>query len=213
MGPVLPFTAEVLDSLTGRYVAAIWPLPVVAPLLALAAFGLAVRPVRGGGRIVAALLAAAWAGVGIDFHLHTLSTIDFMATVYGAFFLVQAVLFAWTGVVRGAFAPGFRTDTAAWTGVALTAFAIAGYPLLALAIGRSWPSLPIVGVTPDPTAMFTLGLLLMLRPVRLHLFAVPVLWSLVAGMMALSLDTPYRLVLPVIAVAAVAITLRRRATA
>jgi len=200
----LPFTAEILDALVGRYVLAVWPLPVVAPVLALLAVALLLRPLRGGGRAAAALLAAAWAGVGIDFHIKTVATIDFLAPVYGGFFLVQAALLTWTGVLRGRLRSSFTGDAAGWAGLGLAGIAILGYPLLALALGRAWPGLPIVGVTPDPTVMLTFGLLLLGggRPAR-HLFVVPALWALVTGVTGWMLGTPERLLLPVAAVAAI----------
>jgi len=207
----LPFIAEVLDSLVGRYVEALGPLALAAPVLALVALALAVRPVAGGGRVVAGLLVAAWSAVGIAFHIRTAAQIDFLAPVYGALFLVQASLLAWIAVVRNAMAGGTRRDAAFWTGLGLAVFGIAGYPALAVLAGRAWPSLPIVGVTPDPTAMLTLGLLLLTaKPAPPALLAVPVLWSLVAGATALMLDTPYRLVLPAAAVAAIAVALWSR---
>lgn len=202
----LPFTAEILDALVGRYVVAVWPLPVVAPVLALLALALMLRPLPGGGRAAAALLAAAWAGVGIDFHIRTVAAIDFLAPVYGGFFLVQAALLTWSGVLRGRLAGGPPRAAGAWIGFALAVLAIAGYPLLALLAGRSWPGLPIVGVTPDPTVMLTLGLVLLGagRP-PLHLLVVPALWALVAGVTGWMLDTPERL--PLSAAAATAIVL------
>lgn len=207
----LPYTAEVLEALVGRYNAAIWPLPLLAPALALLALGLVLRPIPGGGRIAAAFLAAAWAGVGIDFHIKTVSAIDFLAPVYGAFCLAQAALLAWAGVLRGQMAAGFRRDAAGWLGLALASLAILGYPPLALLTGRSWPGLPIVGVTPDPTAMLTLGLLLITATRRpLLLLMVPVLWSLVAGVTGWMLDTPERLLLPAAAAIAVAVVVRSR---
>lgn len=207
----LPFTAEILDALVGRYVVAVWPLPAVAPLLAMLALALMLRPVPGGGRGAAALLAAAWAGVGIDFHIRTVAAIDFLAPVYGGFFLAQAALLAWSGVWRGRLPAGFRGGATGWSGLAFALLAIAFYPLLALLAGRTWPSLPIVGVTPDPTAMLTLGLLLLAggRP-PLHLLAVPALWSAVAGITGWMLGTPERLLLPAAAVAALALALTAR---
>lgn len=211
MIPVLPFSAEVLDSLLGRYNLAVWPLPVLAPLLAVAAVVLAASQVRGGGRIAAALLAVAWAWVGIAYHVRTAGQIDFMAPVYGAFFVAQAALLAWYGALRGGPPAGLRRDARGWAGLVLVTAAIAGYPLAALIAGRAWPSLPIVGVAPDPTAMLTLGLLLLgTGPVRLRLLAIPALWSLVAGMTALSLQTPVRLVLPAAAVLALVVAVRSR---
>lgn len=207
----LPFTAEILESLVGRYMLAVWPLPVVAPVLALLAVGLTFRPSPYGGRAVAALLAAAWAGVGIDFQIKTAGTIDFLAPVYGAFFVAQAALLAWTGLLRDRMPAGPPRDAAGWLGIAACAVAIAGYPLLALAMGRSWPSLPVVGVSPDPTVMLTVGLLLAGngRP-PLHLMAIAGLWALVAGVQGWMLGTPERLALPAVTAIGVALAVRRR---
>jgi len=205
--PVLPYTAEVLDALLGRYNLATWPLSLLAPPLAVLALALTLRPTPRGGRAVAGLLAAAWAWVGIGFQIRTAGQIDFMAPVYGGFFVAQAAALAWVGVRNWPSRTGARDDPAARLGATLAVFAIVGYPVVAVLTGRSWPELPIVGLAPDPTAMLTLGLLLVARPVCAYLLAVPALWSLVAGMTALSLGTPERLVLPIAAAVVLASTL------
>ena len=212
MIPVLPYTAEVLDSLLARYNAAIVPLPAAAVLVSVAVLGHAARPVREGDRMASLFLAAAWAWVGIVFHLRYAATIDFMAPLYGGFFVAQAVLLLWTGVWRKQLIWRVHGHAAGRIGCGLAVFAIAGYPLLGLLAGHDWTSLPWVGAAPDPTALLTLGLLLTARPVRWSLLAVPALWSLVAGMTALSLDTPERLVLPAAAILAVVVAERIRRT-
>lgn len=205
-----PFTAEILESLVGRYMLAVWPLPVVAPALALLAALLAFRPSPYGGRAVAAVLAAAWGGVGIDFQIKTAGTIDFLAPAYGVAFLVQSALLIWAGLLRDRLPVGPPRDAAGWLGVAACAMAIAGYPLLALATGKAWPALPVVGVTPDPTVMLTVGLLLAgsARP-PLYLLAIPALWALVAGAQGWMLGTPERLVLPLVTAVALVAASRR----
>ncbi len=213
MGPVLPFSAEVLDALIGRYNLAIWPVPLLGVALAAAAAAHSLRPVRGGDHLVAALLTVAWTWVGIAFHIRQVAAIDFMAPVYGAFFVLQGLLLAWAGATSRWQPLRFRPDVGGWTGLGLATTAIAGYPVLAILVGHDWPRIPFAATAPDPTAMLTLGLLLLSAgPVRLYLLIVPVLWSLVAAVTALSLGTPERLVLPATAVLAVAVELwiRRR---
>src|SRR3546814_17247301 len=74
---MLPFTADVLFSSIAAYNRAIWPAPAVALALGLVALGLAMRPVSGGGRLIGAILAAAWLWAGIGFHLIHFSSINF----------------------------------------------------------------------------------------------------------------------------------------
>ena len=210
MGPVLPFTAEVLDSVRAGYLAALWPLSAVAALLSLLAVALVRDGSTAGGRVATALMAIGWATVGIGFQIRTAGTIDFMAPVYGGFFLLQAALMAWTAIARP-LAGGPRRGPAGRLGLALVALAVVGWPALALAAGRAWTALPAPGLTPDATAILTLGLLLLVAPpARLSLLAVPALWSLVAGIQALSLDTPARLTLPAAALLVVAVALADR---
>ncbi|MEQ8813912.1 MAG: DUF6064 family protein [Thalassobaculum sp.] len=217
MGPVLPFSAEALDALIGLYNLAIWPVPLLGAALAAAAVAHSLRPVRGGDHLVAALLAVAWGWVGIVFHVRQVAAIDFMAPVYGAFFVLQALLLAWAGATSRWQPLRFRPDVGGWTGLGLATVAVVGYPILAVLTGHDWPRIPFASTAPDPTVMLTLGLLMLSAgPVRLYLLAVPVLWSLVAGMTALSLDTPDRLILPAAAGLAVGVELwirRRRPSA
>jgi len=179
---MLPYTAEVFFSLFETYNRAIWPAQLVAYVMALVAVGLALHPVSHGGRAVAAILAAMWAWTGVAYHMQVFATINFLAPVFGAFFVVQAALFAWTGAVRGAMPVAFRDGLAGWTGLVLAAVALAIYPLVGGALGHGWPQSPLVGVAPCPTAILTIGLLLLV-PGRTpwHLAAIPVLWSLVGG--------------------------------
>ena len=105
---MLPFTTEVFFSNFAQYNAAIWPAQVVAYGLGLLALLLAMRPIRGSGRIVVAILAIFWAWTGLAYHLTYFATINFLAPVFGAAFVLQALLFAWAGAFRGRLAFAFR---------------------------------------------------------------------------------------------------------
>ena len=206
-----PFTAEILDSVIGQYNQAIWPLPIVACVLVVAAVVPTLRPFPGSGRSVAAVLAVVWAWVGVGFHLGPAAAIDFAAPGYGAAFVLQALLLAWSGTVRGNLAFRFRPDPAGWTGLGCVALGVVGWPLLAALAGQSWPSLPLAGTSPDPTALASIGLLLLgSARDRLHLIVVPALWAAVAGLQGWMLDTPERLLLPAAAAIAVVLAIRAK---
>jgi hypothetical protein len=64
----------------------------------------------------------------------------------------------------------------------------------------------MLGVAPAPTAIFTLGLLLLAKPrVPPGLMAIPVLWALIGGLMAVPLAIFEDMALPLAAVLALAL--------
>ena len=211
---MLPFTADILFSSFEAYNRALWPLPILAFALALAAILLALRPVRGGDRMIGALLAAAWLWVGLRYHVLHHVAIDFSAPLYGAFFVLQGLLLAWTGVVRGRLAFRYRAGLPGWVGLMLALVATIAWPLADALWGPGWPSVRLVGLAPTPTAVFTLGLLLLIGGrTPLHLAVIPALWTLVAGATAWILAIPQDLLLPVAGVGALILILcknRRR---
>lgn len=201
---MLPFTAEVLFSSFETYNRALWPVPILALALALAIILLMLRPVRGGDRAIGALVTLAWLWVGIGYHFLHFAAIDFTAPVYGAFFVLEGLLFGWTAVVRR-LAFRFGADPFGWAGLALTIAALT-WPLIDWLFGHGWQSLRVVGLAPSPTAGFTLGLLLLSEGrAPLHLAVIPLFWTLVAGATAWILAIPQDLALPVAGLGAFAL--------
>ena len=204
---MLPFTAEILFSSFGQYNRGLWPLPILAPALALAIILLTLRPVRHGARAIAALMALAWLWVGVGYHLLHFATLDFAAPVYGALFVLQGLLLAWTGVVRNRLAFRFGPDLFGWCGIALALVAVA-WPFADALLGHAWQSVRVAGLAPGPTAVFTLGVLLLTAGrAPLHLALIPLLWTLVAGARAWLLTIPQDLAWPLAGVAALALIL------
>src|SRR5690606_17139257 len=145
---MLPFTADVLFSSFAQYHRALWPLPILAPLLALALLVLTVRPVRHGNRAISALLALAWLWVGIGYFVLHFAAFDFAAPGYGLLFVVQGLLLLWTGVVRGRLAFRFAGDLFDWCGLVLALAAALAGPLGDWLWGRDWAGARVVGLAP-----------------------------------------------------------------
>ncbi|HEY7611262.1 MAG TPA: DUF6064 family protein [Alphaproteobacteria bacterium] len=205
---MLPFGQDAFFALFEQYNRAIWPAQIGAYVLALAALTLAFRPRAGSGRVVAAILALAWAWNGAVYHLAFFATINFWADIFGALFIFEALLLLWTGVVRGKLAFRFRGDLASWIGLALAVFAMAVYPLIGWLLGHGWPRAPMFGVAPCPLTIFSMGLLLLAeRRLPLHLLAIPVLWSLIGGTAAWFLGVTEDLALPVAGLGGLALAL------
>jgi hypothetical protein len=205
---MLPFTAEILFSSFGQYNQALWPLPLLAAALALALIVLALRPVRHGARAIAALLALAWLWVGVGYHFLHFAALDFAAPVYGALFVLQGLLLAWTGVVGDRLTFGFGADLFGSCGLALALAAAVVWPFADGLLGHGWQNLRVAGLAPSPTAIFTLGLLLLTAGrTPLHLALIPLLWTLLAGATAWVLTIPQDLASPVAGLAAFALIL------
>jgi hypothetical protein len=210
---MLPFSQDAFFALFEQYNRAIWPAQIVAYVLGLAALALAVRPVAragraGRGRIVAAILALAWAWNGAVYHVLFFATINFWADIFGAFFILEALLLLWSGVIRGELAFRLTYDAFSRIGVAFAIFALAIYPLIGWLLGHAWPRAPMFGVTPCPMTIFTMGMLLLIAGrTPLHLVAIPVLWSLIGGTAAWFLDVTEDLALPVAGLGGLALIL------
>jgi hypothetical protein len=208
---VLPFSADAFFALFEQYNRAIWPAHIAAYALALAALALAARPIAGVGRVIAAILALAWAWNGAVYHMMYFVTINFWADIFGALFIVQALLLLWTGVVRGRLAFRIANDSTSWIGVGLAVFAMIVYPAIGWALGHGWPRAPMFGVAPCPMTIFTMGMLLLAAGrAPLHLFAIPVLWSLIGGTAAWFLGVTEDLALPVAGLGGLVLALWKR---
>lgn len=185
---MLPFSAQALFAQFGHYNQAIWPAPVSALLLGALVLWLLIEPRANSGRIVAGILALLWAWNGAVYHIGWFSQINFLAPVFGAFFIAQAALLAWFGAYKGRYDFRFSHSLAGWTGLALVIFALAGYPVLNAIGGHTWPRIPAFGVTPCPLTLFTLGGLLMRPRMTWGIAVIPLLWSVTGASAAWLLD-------------------------
>ena len=145
-------------------------------------------------RAALAGLALAWAAVAGDFLLQRFTPINWPAAGYAAGFALQALgllVLALAGGVEDAGAPGRRR-----VGLALGLWALLGQPLLAPAFGRPWAQAEVFGLAPDPTAIGTLAVLLLLRGRSAAarwglraLWALPLAWCAVSAATLATLGT------------------------
>ncbi|SHF14571.1 hypothetical protein SAMN02745148_01915 [Modicisalibacter ilicicola DSM 19980] len=196
---MLPYSTEVLFALFAEFNRTAWPVAVTFQVLALAALILvAYRPgQRASARALSALLAAAWAWVGIAFHWWHFAPFNFAAPWYGVAFLGQALLFAWA-VLRRELRYRWRSAGVGWIGQALLLYALVGYPLVDWLLGHDWQSLRLFAMAPGPTMLFTMGALLLVQGrTPYHLLVIPVLWGVVGGVLAWRSGLPQDAILPV----------------
>jgi hypothetical protein len=204
---MLPFDADALFAAFAQQNRTLWPAPAVAFVLALGTVVLAVRPRPWSAKVIGIALAAGWLWVAIGWHLLVFAGLNFMAPLYAAAFLAEAILLAWA-TWRGRLAFRFRHGPSGWVGLALATVALAGYPWLDRFAGQDWAAVRIAGLAPCPIALLTIGLLLLSDGRRpLLLLLIPVLWTLVAGATGWSLGIPHDAVLPLASIAAISVIL------
>lgn len=184
----LPFTHDqFLDSLAA-YNRTLWAGALLLWLLTLAALILLVRR-RLSARQTGAFLAIHWAWAGIAYHWAFFARINPAARLFGALFVVQALLLLWFGMRGSQLAVSWGRRTHQVLSAVFCVYALA-YPLLVVAAGLRWPRMPSFGV-PCPTTLLTVGLLLGLEPGRLRgLSAIPWVWCVIGGSAALLLGVP-----------------------
>lgn len=208
----LLFSSQTYYRLFELYNAAIWPGQVIAVVLGIAICMLLRRPDSLRGRLIAAILAACWLWIAFAFHLRRYATINWAAVYFAWGFGLQAALLIWSGVLRGRLKFEPRGDRVARIGLWIVLFALFVQPLIGPLLGRGWRQVEIFGVAPDPTAVATLGLLLVVAGrVRWELMVLPLIWCAISGATLWTLKAPDKWVMPLAGALALTLAIWRTA--
>ena len=171
------------------YNAAIWPVQLAAIALGLAILALLSRPAAAGRRATAAILAGCWLWVAIAFHANRYAAINWAAVYFAWGFGLEAGILTWSALARRPLKR--RLDVASGAGLGIFLFALVVEPLVGPLLGRGWRQVQIFGVAPDPTAVATLGILLLAHVRgRWLLMIVPAIWCAISGATLLAMKAP-----------------------
>ncbi|HSM27690.1 MAG TPA: DUF6064 family protein [Thioalkalivibrio sp.] len=199
----IPFTPDVYWRLLERINEAFWPLHILAVAIGLTALVLALR---GHKRMALALLAPAWLTSGLIFHWTYYAELNWAAPWFGWGFIAQAALV----LALAFFAGSSRTQRpskalSTWIGATVALVSLLGYPLIAATIGPGLSHAETYGLHPDPTAIATLGvLLIVLRGPSFWLASlVPILWCAIGSLTLMAIDATGALI-PLVAVIIIA---------
>lgn len=171
---LLMFSPESYLRLFERLNLAVWPGQVLLPALAVGIVLLATGRQHRAHRAAAAGLAAAWALVTWRF-FPLYAEINLAAHWLAAVFVAQSLLLLLTAADTG-----LRVDRRSagwWPGLALLLWGMVLHPLAGLFAHRGAAGVELFALAPDPTAIATLGLVLMTAgPGRWRLAVLPVAW-------------------------------------
>ncbi len=184
------FSARAYYRVIERHNESGWPAHLLALGLGLAASAATLRAPARPARALCALVAVLWAGVAWTFFGRHFAAISWTAAIFAWLFAIEAALVAWIGAIRAGLSFSRRRRIAGGPGLALLVIAVPGYPVLAPLVGRDWRQAEIFGVAADPTAIATLGHLLLADRLRWELLAVPILWGLISGVTLWGIGSP-----------------------
>jgi hypothetical protein len=129
-------------------------------------------------------LAFLWAWSGIVYHWSFFTTINPAANVFGAVFVLQAVLLL-LNRNRITLSPRFADDRR--IGWAFIVYAVFLYPVLGAILGHGYPNGPTFGA-PCPVTLFFAGMMFWSVPrINVLSVAIPGMWAIVGGSAALQL--------------------------
>lgn len=181
----VPFTAEVYLRLLERVGEGLWPLQVFALVVAGAVLWLSLS---GRVRIALILLAPWWVVTGWIFFFKYYVTLNWAGRYIGWLFIAEAAILlaiAFFGVGR---APSVSSpkwqSVPVLLGVLIALLGLIGIPVIAPWLGYSWYRAEVFGLHADPTAMLTLGVVLIAvkRAARWIATFIPLVWLLLSGM-------------------------------
>jgi hypothetical protein len=182
---MFPFSVDELYAMYAAYNQALGVWQVVAYLPAIAAVIFAVMGKKSAGLWISLFLGLLWIWVGLVYHLMYFSKINTLAYYYAAAFVVQGALVLWAGLKEKSLEYHFQPTVCGITAAAFLLYALVGYPLLSLWLGRGYPAVPAFWLAPAPITIFTFGMLLWAtKRVPEYLFLIPILWSLVGTTLA-----------------------------
>jgi Family of unknown function (DUF6064) len=204
LSDLILFSSHAYYRLIELYNTAIWPAQIVALLLGVAILVLVRR--GSSGRWVAILLAACWLWIALAFHAARYARLNTAAPYFAWMFGIEAALLV--VLSRMTFQGPF--DIQGRIGLAIFLFALVVMPLAAPLLSRGWRAAEVFGMAPDPTAVGTLGILLVSRVKRRWpLMVLPAAWCVVTGAILSVWKISFFWMAPLLALIAVLLARRR----
>lgn len=183
----LPFTPEQFLNIFEYYNLSIWPFQIVLNLLAILIIFLCFKIFKYNNKIISGLLAFFWIWIGIVYHWIYFTSINKAAYVFGLFFIVQGMIFIFTGIFREKLIFRFQINIYSAIGIIIIFYALIIYPLLGHFLGHIYPKSPTFGL-PCPTTIFTFGILLFTEnKFPKYVMIIPLIWSIIGFTAAVNL--------------------------
>ncbi len=183
-----PFTVEEFLNIFKSYNERIFPVQILFYIIAFYCIYLIFKKNKNVNKIISFVLSFFWIWIGIVYQLIYFSRINSAAYAFAALFVIQGLLFAYYGNVKGTLSFSYEKNAFNIVGIVLLLYALIVYPVLNYILGHPYPYEPTFGL-PCPTTIFTFGILLFSnKKIPLVLLIIPLLWSLMGFSAAFNLS-------------------------
>ena len=153
-------TGEQLLEVFANYNLQIWPMQILAYMLGVIALFLVFHKYKWSIWVISSILAFFWIWVALMFWLPSAMQGFTLAYAFILLFLIEGILLLIQAFKpQGFFGSNNKTTTA--IALVMVGYAMVGYPLFGLLIGRDLPQTPPFALTPCPLVLFTLGMFLL----------------------------------------------------
>jgi hypothetical protein len=177
-------TTQDVYVLFSRYNRAIWPMIIIAYILAILMITLTIKKKDISDKLISIILAFITLWIGIVLYLiFTLPLDPFWSVIFGIVWIIQAILFLYFGVYKSSLSFKFEKNSYSIIGALMILYALLMYPLIQIIIGHDYPVLPFFGVVPCPSTVFIFGILLMTdKKVPKTIVIIPLCFSIITGL-------------------------------
>ncbi|MHB1084919.1 MAG: DUF6064 family protein [Thiobacillus sp.] len=188
---LLMFSARTYYRLFELLNADLWPAHVLALALGALLLLLVYRHSDRATPWIMVILGAGWVSVAGSYFWMRYASIHLAAPWFALAFAVESLLLLWMGLSHRQFILAHTSRLRQRAAIGLVLFALCVYPLIGLALGRNWTQAEVIGLAPDPTALATLGVLLLTGTRRFWVLApIPILWCLISGVTLWAMAAP-----------------------
>jgi len=183
----MPFTIKEFLGVFKSYNNSIWPFQIILFISALYILYSALKKKNYSSIVISTMLIFYWLWIGVVYDIIFFSSINPAAYVFGAIFILQALLFVKAGIIDKKLEFEFRNDVNGYIGGFIIFYALIIYPLLGIYLGHTYPENPTFGL-PCPTTIFTFGILLWAgKKSPIYIIIIPVIWAVIGFTAALKL--------------------------
>ena len=170
----LMFSSETYWRVVELYLSDLWYVQILVYPIVFLALWLVSRGRQ--TRLVYLFLAVIWLVPAYTFFLQQYATIMLAAPYFAGLFVVQSALFFLMAIINTV-TPGFYWRQSA----PLIVCALVVQPMLGFLVNREGASFEGVVLMPDATAVFSLGVLLLIGA-RFWLYVVPIVWLVISAL-------------------------------